>query len=169
MVTTPVTVSVGMDEEGPRAQGWPCNGMHTRFRPIVHFLDFGIVWECFACGFIFQRMGHTWKFRKQPHPSIVRLALKAVRESAEFPSYSKLIIEEKMNEIVWEKATAVCVAEEAVAKALTPARASMGSASVVEPPTTRSAWGVQGCVGRSSRCNGPLANQSECSCRGLVR
>ena len=78
MVTAPVTVSVGMDEEDPRAQGWPCNGMHTRFRQIVHFLASGIVWECFACGFLFQRMGHTRKFRKQPHPSIVRLALKAV-------------------------------------------------------------------------------------------
>ena len=55
------------------------------------------------------------------------------------------------------------LASEAAAKALTQLRASVSSASAVEPATTTvSATGSVGC---SSRCNG---YQNECSCRDVV-
>ena len=55
------------------------------------------------------------------------------------------------------------LASEAAAKALTQLRASLSSASAVEPATTTvSATGSVGC---SSRCNG---YQNECSCRDVV-
>ena len=91
-----------LDDNDPRAKGWPCHGPHTPLeKAVVYTNQYGKTDQCATCGITLKYTafpGFTGQYRKRPPPNIVRLAQEALQKSG--VQVSNRLFKAKIDELV---------------------------------------------------------------------